>query len=468
MKDCTLTCGNIGKYLAGRNFMNCRSGAVMAMSLVFLTSCTESVLTSSAIQSPTTRPPYLIDMKRQCGSNDSSIIYSLPRALLPLNVKFGNAVRTPSRAQSAKMASLEADIKSLQARIKNAPAAEVIALRTLITESRAALAKLQGSFARTGFNVTIGTPVMLPDPSRTYALCYNPSAFSDDDLTIKGSASGLLSEIAITADDRADDVVRKVAEGVVEVAKLASLVGTPGLRSQSDPTGTRTRDDLALCTGEKNFAFSVLIDPTNVTQSKEVIAKALRDRGVPQSCLTFDAQDVPQSNGTAAPVFDDPSEVTRLCSQGACYRRAWPVVFTVTEKSTSQGSSFVAQIPNSGPIGVVDFKRALFVKVEASAKFDQGMLTSFTYKKPSEVLAVASLPVDVLKSLVSIPTAAFETQAGQLEAAAELVTAQAALQSAEAGLEPGDAETIQGLKDEIEILKLESERDALRDAAAAE
>ena len=185
-------------HVSVRNRLSAASASLAALSAILLASCTQSVVTSTSIQSPTDRPAQLIDMMSQCNSSDSSVIYSLPRALLPLTIKSGPTAKTPTPSQSNQIASLTAEIKALQARIKGAPATEVIALRTLIGESRAALAKLQRSIEATGFDVSVGTPVMLPDPSRTFALCYNPSALSDDDLKIELSQSGLLSEIGWT------------------------------------------------------------------------------------------------------------------------------------------------------------------------------------------------------------------------------------------------------------------------------
>ncbi|OLN27023.1 hypothetical protein DVDV_2323 [Desulfovibrio sp. DV] len=60
-------------------------------------------------------------------------------------------------------------------------------------------------------------------------------------------------------------------------------------------------------------------------------------------------------------------------------------------------------MPNESPAYLFDLRRTAFVKKTYAVQFENGFLTSAKINKPSELLAGVSLPVDIIKSIASIP-----------------------------------------------------------------
>lgn len=88
------------------------------------------------------------------------------------------------------------------------------------------------------------------------------------------------------------------------------------------------------------------------------------------------------------------------CASGLCYRPKEPykIVYSVGDKSTFGGSdTVIVELPNKSPLVAVDISRAFFVnKVHNLAFDDDGFLTAVEINKPSELLAVSKLPLEVI------------------------------------------------------------------------
>ncbi|MDP3610231.1 MAG: hypothetical protein Q8R98_00100, partial [Rubrivivax sp.] len=104
--------------------------------------------------------------------------------------------------------------------------------------------------------------------------------------------------------------------------------------------------------------------------------------------------------------------------------------------------SLVAHLPDASTLFVTPVTAAAFTKVSNKHTFKDGMLVEVSLDKPSVVAAVASLPVEILKALVSIPASIIKlrvdyesqsealatTQANVLKAQVDLLNAQKALE----------------------------------------
>jgi hypothetical protein len=68
-----------------------------------------------------------------------------------------------------------------------------------------------------------------------------------------------------------------------------------------------------------------------------------------------------------------------------------------------QSRADIVLSPNRAPIIATDMSRAAFVAETDKVPFDNGFFTGRQLSKPSEALAIVSVPVDVAKTIVSIP-----------------------------------------------------------------
>jgi hypothetical protein len=98
-----------------------------------------------------------------------------------------------------------------------------------------------------------------------------------------------------------------------------------------------------------------------------------------------------------------------------------------TEDGTGPVKVWASQtvvMPNKNILGSIPIERAPFVKKEFVLSFTNGMLTSVQTKNPSEVLGFISIPINVAKAIVSIPSAMLKFETTQINADNNLLTAQ--------------------------------------------
>jgi hypothetical protein len=101
--------------------------------------------------------------------------------------------------------------------------------------------------------------------------------------------------------------------------------------------------------------------------------------------------------------------------------------------SSDQGFliSKVFQLPNKSPVLSVDLTRSPFITKEYDLQFIDGILSSYSLKKPSEVLAGLDIPINVAKALVALPANLVTFKVNMTTKAIQLQKAQADLDAAQ-------------------------------------
>jgi hypothetical protein len=137
-------------------------------------------------------------------------------------------------------------------------------------------------------------------------------------------------------------------------------------------------------------------------------------------------------------VGQDPTVEKR---DGIFYRPALPYTIAFTpkkDKTTATDKPVITKtiyVPNSAPIFLFNITRPAFVKYTQTIEFDNGMLKSATIKKPSEAVGFLSIPINIAKAVVSIPSALFkfqiENSKNELTSQKEVLEAQKNLLEAE-------------------------------------
>lgn len=254
-------------------------------------------------------------------------------------------------------------------------------------------------------DVLIDPPTAVPDTNHRYLLKFKHSILSEDDYTATTDASGLLVGITSITDDKSLEILKKIAELVKEIAKLSVQVeAVPGLVFEGD------------------------IDPSPNGVGQ---AKLIEILGKYKATIKFDpvtkvAQD---ANAKITPAVAD-------CSVGICYR---PLdEFLVTMTLPQQGISVFKQMhlfaPNSASMVAVAIDRAAFVKRETRMTFVNGALTELKDKTPSEVLALVTAPIEIVKTVASIPKDILTLRTERVNDESGLLRAEAAKIRAEADL----------------------------------
>ena len=321
----------------------------------------------------------------------------------------------------------------------------------------------------------------VPDPAGLSLLRYNAEFTTDDEFRIGVGASGLLSNVKSTSDDRSGDVVLKLAELAKEAIKApTALAASKTFGAEPEPDQTPDERRAACFKLLKKFTVEDAFDISNASNAIDVaplngkIVEAMKkDMMASPSIVSpharplskVDVGKMPDSAGRGAPVNFGRARPEDGAHGGVRFRIMAPRTVNVSLNIT--GISFKPANGNKKDICtlqsdevqrneipvlaadpnrtfIVDTSRAMFVKKRVDLLVTDGVLTGIEVDKPSELLAIVSLPVDLLKAIVSIP--------------AELLTIKVNNAESEKKLTAADVEL---LKLQIDLLK---QRQALEDA----
>jgi hypothetical protein len=205
------------------------------------------------------------------------------------------------------------------------------------------------------------------------------SGLSDDKITVQFTKEGFLDQVDATLTDRTGDIL-------LEVAKLYS-------RFRGAPA-------------EEPFAVYEF-DPFDFSRARAV-NKLLSKYKI---CVEVEVRPETWSSGCsrgslARRVQPEESYAYALPQKlqaGVYYRRAAQLnVNVIKNGETVELSSY--EFANGEPIFQVEIRRSLFVTRKTALDFQEGSLTKVEVDKPSEVLAGARLPIQLIEALSNAAT----------------------------------------------------------------
>lgn len=281
-----------------------------------------------------------------------------------------------------------------------------------------------------------------PDPEARYLATHASNAWRDDQLTLSVSSSGLLNTSTAQSTDQTGAVILSLVQGFA-AARAGTAAGLGAMNFKAKPTSVRTAN------GCSAYKTTLVFDPTlivDVTRATRALAAAKADVSL---CV----------DGAGASAKADSVQEPL---PGYAYRASRPVRINVTGATQVEGAvcasgpnieaaSLVVHVPDASTLFVTPVTSAPFTKVSNKHTFKDGMLLEVSLDKPSMVAAIASLPVEILKALVSIPAsmiklrvdyesqsaALVQSQTNVLKAQVDLLNAQKALDDRLAQDAPG-------------------------------
>ena len=271
-----------------------------------------------------------------------------------------------------------------------------------------------GEVGRCSETATLTALAHAPDTAARWLVNHAASAWRDDQLTIGLTAHGLLSSSNALATDQTAAVILSLAQSFA--ATRAPVPQSFRLLSQR----AATPDSRTPCEAYKTTA---LFDPT---RRSEVVAAASQLKAATAN-LGLCVEGLGSEPNTLEPDRVVP---------GYAYRAAKPVRVTVTQGEQTdvsrcktvagqEAASLVVTVPDAATLFVTPVEAATFTKVSNKHTFKDGMLVEMSMDKPSTGLALASLPVDILKALVSIPASILKLRVDYETQSAAVVTQQA-------------------------------------------
>jgi hypothetical protein len=259
-----------------------------------------------------------------------------------------------------------------------------------------------------------------PDPAARYVANISHEITRDD--TQKFSVvNGLLTSSTVTSTDQTPNLIIAIADTAITLATLGGGAIHPSPASQVSAASTNCNYDTAV-------TFDPL-DQNELDAAQNVLRAHNSNIG-----LTIYTGVTPVSTGKKLISTTD----------GLVYRIATPVVVAATVSETSMdkagmcplgalpaAQTMVGIIPDSRSDFVIGATAGAFTTTNYSFGFSSGMLTDYSVQRPSELAAIANIPVRIATDIVQIPTSLIQLKVNYDTQATALVNAQTALQQAQ-------------------------------------
>lgn len=259
------------------------------------------------------------------------------------------------------------------------------------------------------------------DASHRYVAQLRHNWLRDDTVKLAVTPAGLLSSSNVVAADRTGDILVEVAGALAGTsAKSKTMKLTP-------PTWSLPPAQQPDC-GEPETLIQIF-DPANESERKKVEAnlekadyplrvgpvnkdQAVQPRGTDPLPVGPQAQTTSHT-GTTSSGTETPSDDKAIAKQileadrGAIfYRSPIPVTLTLEQKVGGDwhvADALLAQLPQAGPISYIPTNASAFVKTVDDVVFSDGVITSWSPERPSEVLEVVRLPIKIATAMISVP-----------------------------------------------------------------
>lgn len=136
----------------------------------------------------------------------------------------------------------------------------------------------------------------------------------------------------------------------------------------------------------------------------------------------------------------DPTDFRRACNSGLCYRATAPHRLTVAVADRIIVDE-ILDLPNNQPPMVIRQPAGAFADQTTQISWVNGMPSTVTVDRNSEVAGLASVPAQVVEAVSEAVAAGFNRDANEIAAEINLLNARANLLNAEASLVETEADT---------------------------
>jgi len=287
-------------------------------------------------------------------------------------------------------------------------------------------AAVVGELGKCTETATLAALPHAPDPDARFLAQHASSAWRDDQLTLSVSPTGLLNSASAVATDQTGQVILSLVQAFAG-ARVGS--GSPPFKSlRLRPTEDK-RDPAQACSPYKT---TQVFDPTRLDEVEAAkVALSHASAGFQLCVAGLKADTIRAELKDTVPGF--------------AYRASLPVRVTLAGSfaptpdvcapaANTEAASLVAHVPDASTLFVTPVTAGAFTKVSNKHTFKDGMLVEVSLDKPSMAAAIASLPVEILKALVSIPAAIIKLRVDYESQSAALATSQANVLKAQVDL----------------------------------
>jgi hypothetical protein len=291
---------------------------------------------------------------------------------------------------------------------------------------------------KSGEDIFIDDPaaVNVADASYAFQIRTHLSAFSEDRYEIDINSDGTLNKIKTTATDKIGEVIKTVGSFVVTL-----LTGVP---STVPPPEQRALFDEAA-----PIVLKLSFDPSDPADVVRINQELIR-QGFPLLVEACSLGWEPSFNDNTQPVACEPApqghrsvadKDLTLSQDGVIYRPALPWRITVKElPSGIVQSQHIVSITNRSPLLHISLDRTAFVNRVNEITFSNGIPTKIDITKPSEALAIVSIPLQILDGVLTSISKIIPLAGVQAKAEADLLQQQKLIYENMLALEKAKAE----------------------------
>jgi hypothetical protein len=224
----------------------------------------------------------------------------------------------------------------------------------------------------------------IQDPKYFFTFQYLPKATFDDAVDVKLTEQGFLDTIEVTTTDKTREIVGKVIEIAKEVAKITAFPGAVAQIKAKQKIPKIPNIDF-------EFDPDLFLNEERKTERRILEDSFLNPYDIKiELKRTFPEGSFPKQG----PVDQ----------KGIYYRPLLPYEFSFSLKEFALYKNETMSLPNEAPILAVNLTRGPFITKKMSLTFKNGILTQMKVGKQSEVLGALDIPLDIVKSIVSLPT----------------------------------------------------------------
>ena len=249
-------------------------------------------------------------------------------------------------------------------------------------------------------------------PAAHIPIHFKGSIYSTDNVTIDVNEKGFLTQVAVDVDDQSGDFFNKLTDIVGAGVKAAAVY--PATILSIDSTSKEVTQDI-----------NVVLDPYSTGDTIDPILGITGDE-ITLSIVNQGVATTPTNTSLA-------TDIVAKCSGTICY----PVLVSKSIKLSGPAGTEdqkIVIIPDPGNLVIIDLERAAAVKKTVTADFTNGMLTKLVLDKPSEALAVANIPFNILTKIIALPSELIQLKIDTSTNEKDLLEAQKALIEAQQSL----------------------------------
>lgn len=343
---------------------------------------------------------------------------------------------------------------------------------------------------RAEYKLVMGPPRSIADAEHQYVLRYRPLPNYSDQVEVAVTSQSLLKSIASKTKDETKGIIVNLVKafaglgGSLEAAatedvQLASVTFDPtdemevadALRELNQALLVHAKNSDDNCKDEAKKGGAAVFDQRRIGACREYAdlksaAGTCRMDGKKEKCLVKEngpvqfllrrvrSKDIPASRWRVQDGREGSSPYRADCTVGVCYRP--PLLYWVhysvgapfhadkVTKLPPKGVYSLLALPNEAAPVEIDIRRAFFVEKTQKINFDDnGFLESMEIKKPSEIEAISTLPVEIITAVTAtlrVRLSVVDQQINEAGAIKSLTEARYALQQQQAMYE--SAETL--------------------------